>query len=117
MNTQAYSTRLNQTLQDMRKHHVAPDDIATGRNADMMDEIQQTSERELALETKARDWKTSNAVDAALARIASGTYGICVSCSDPINERRLNAIPWAEQCIVCQQRAETEQEHELALAA
>jgi RNA polymerase-binding protein DksA len=117
MNTQAYRTRLTQKLQAMRCHHVSQEDIATGRNADMMDEIQQTSERELALETMSRDWKTSNAVNAALARIAGGTYGICGSCEEPINERRLDAIPWAEQCIVCQHRAEHEQEPALAVAA
>ena len=29
-------------------------------------------------------------IEAALKRIANGTYGICVNCGDPIGEDRLN---------------------------
>lgn len=40
-------------------------------------------------------------VDAALARIAEGTYGICVSCDKPIPEARLEARPASIYCIDC----------------
>lgn len=38
-------------------------------------------------------------IDAALARIDEGTYGICTSCGRPIAEARLEALPWASLCI------------------
>ena len=41
------------------------------------------------------------AVDAALARVADGTYGICEVCGRPIAEERLEAIPWAATCVAC----------------
>lgn len=41
------------------------------------------------------------AVDAALERIRTGTYGICVRCGEPIGVDRLRARPTAELCIRC----------------
>ena len=37
----------------------------------------------------------------ALERLASGTYGRCVTCGQPIAPERLEAIPDAETCISC----------------
>jgi DnaK suppressor protein len=42
------------------------------------------------------------AVDAALARIAAGTYGQCVGCGKPVPEGRLEARPDAARCVTCQ---------------
>ena len=43
--------------------------------------------------------RTLSQVDAALARIASGTYGICTATGRRIPKSRLNAVPYAEHCI------------------
>ncbi|MCU1482614.1 MAG: DnaK suppressor protein [Subtercola sp.] len=43
----------------------------------------------------------SAAVDGALDRIAAGTYGTCIRCGWPIAPERLDALPFAELCIVC----------------
>ena len=40
-------------------------------------------------------------VDAALARMDAGTYGICVVCGDVIAPGRLEARPMATTCIDC----------------
>ncbi|WP_454137294.1 TraR/DksA family transcriptional regulator [Microbacterium paulum] len=40
-------------------------------------------------------------VDAALARVAAGTYGVCVVCGTAIPEGRLEARPFATMCVVC----------------
>jgi RNA polymerase-binding protein DksA len=40
-------------------------------------------------------------VEAALAAIRAGTYGICRRCGNPIGAHRLEAIPWAPLCIDC----------------
>ncbi len=44
------------------------------------------------------------AVDAALERIESGNYGICQQCGCQIPVDRLDAIPYAERCIACEQQ-------------
>lgn len=45
-------------------------------------------------------------VDAALARMRDGSYGVCVDCGDPIAPARLSAYPTAPRCIECQQTHE-----------
>lgn len=43
-------------------------------------------------------------VDAALARVAAGTYGVCTACGQPIDPARLEARPAAARCIACASR-------------
>jgi RNA polymerase-binding protein DksA len=45
-------------------------------------------------------------IDAALARIEAGTYGICTNCGEEIPLQRLEAYPWASLCIACKRRSE-----------
>jgi len=40
-------------------------------------------------------------IDAALARIEDGTYGMCTNCGKAIAVERLEAHPWASLCIDC----------------
>jgi len=44
---------------------------------------------------------TVKLIDAALARIENGTYGICAKCGMKIPEARLKALPYATTCIDC----------------
>ena len=41
-------------------------------------------------------------VHEALKRIDAGDYGYCVHCEAEIQEKRLEAVPWARHCIKCQ---------------
>lgn len=45
-------------------------------------------------------------VENALKRIADGTYGLCQECGQPIPPRRLEAIPWAERDVRCEEKLE-----------
>ncbi|MDC7222123.1 MAG: TraR/DksA family transcriptional regulator [Spirochaetales bacterium] len=53
-----------------------------------------------------RDKLQLNKIDAAIARIKNGTYGICAACSKMISKDRLEALPYAALCIECKQKAE-----------
>jgi RNA polymerase-binding transcription factor DksA len=37
----------------------------------------------------------------ALRRIAEGSYGVCSSCGENIDPKRLKALPMATRCIAC----------------
>ena len=41
-------------------------------------------------------------IEAALNRIADGSFGICVRCDDEIQDQRLQALPWTQFCLRCQ---------------
>jgi RNA polymerase-binding transcription factor DksA len=40
-------------------------------------------------------------IEAALARLETGTYGRCASCGEPIPSARLEAMPAATACVAC----------------
>lgn len=52
-----------------------------------------------ALDERGR--RALEAIAAALARIAEGTFGDCLQCGAPIDPRRILAQPTAETCIEC----------------
>jgi DnaK suppressor protein len=45
-------------------------------------------------------------VDEALVRIHTQRYGTCDVCGEPMDRKRLEAVPWAKRCISCQQKQE-----------
>jgi RNA polymerase-binding transcription factor DksA len=45
-------------------------------------------------------------VEAAMARIADGSYGRCETCGGNIPKSRLAAIPYAAQCVRCASKQE-----------
>ena len=46
-----------------------------------------------------RDWAILTQIDAALRRIDDGTYGRCAVDGAPIEQNRLDAVPWAAYCV------------------
>lgn len=49
-----------------------------------------------------RDLDELRAIDAALLRVADGSYGVCEVCEKPIDPKRLEIAPHAARCIDCQ---------------
>lgn len=50
-------------------------------------------------------------IDKALQRMEEGTYGLCEVCGKPIEEKRLEALPWTTLCI--EHAAEAEKTRDL----
>ena len=40
----------------------------------------------------------------AMERTKEGTYGQCVECLEEVQQKRLEAVPWARHCIACQEK-------------
>jgi DnaK suppressor protein len=98
--------------------------IAIEKTADALDEVQLAGERELAIRNLDRESNLLRNVRSALARIADGSYGVCLHCEEDISPKRLNAVPWASYCIKCQEAADRHEfetveafDHQLADAA
>jgi DnaK suppressor protein len=62
-------------------------------------------EREHVAAHIARAREQLREVDAALGRLADGTYGVCTRCGRPIAAGRMSARPAATACIDCAARA------------
>ena len=65
-----------------------------------------TLDREIDYSLEENSTHVLSAIDAALARIEDGTFGACGTCGSAIEGDRLEAIPYATQCIDCRRREE-----------
>jgi DnaK suppressor protein len=43
-------------------------------------------------------------VNEAFERMKDGSYGQCVACQEDVQQKRLDAVPWARHCIECQEK-------------
>ncbi|HVY83444.1 MAG TPA: TraR/DksA family transcriptional regulator [Steroidobacteraceae bacterium] len=67
----------------------APDRAIQRENDDVIDSLGLAADVELA------------EIDAALARMVAGRYGVCTSCGYAIERKRLEAVPYARECLRC----------------
>jgi DnaK suppressor protein len=84
--------------------------ITIEKSPDALDEVQNMSERELAIRTLDRESKLLNQVRLALQRIEDGGYGTCLNCEEEISLKRLNAVPHTPFCIACQELADRQKD-------
>ncbi len=69
-----------------------------GKREEEADEASELEKR-LALEKRLRD--TLAEIERALQKYEAGTYGLCDSCGQPIEQARLEALPQANLCLSC----------------
>ena len=74
------------------------------RQGDMADQASGTNEVHIQLKLKQTDAKILQAIEEALERLDSGSYGLCRDCGEDIAAARLNAIPWTRVCIGCKEK-------------
>ena len=93
--------RLERALDDSK----APVDDTVG---DVGDESQIDEQKDLQLTSADNDSSHLGEVRDALARIEAGTFGLCLFDNEPISEKRLEAVPWAQYCVKHQEELERE---------
>jgi DnaK suppressor protein len=82
------------------------DSIRIQQFADPVDMTQEAVERDLAVQILDRESALVRRLRSAIDRVRDGSYGICLECEEEISPKRLKAIPWADLCIDCQERAD-----------
>ena len=89
------------------------------RSNDPMDQMQSRIDLDLAVTAINTNFETKKAIETALDLLNSREYGTCQDCRDPINPKRLEAIPWTTLCIHCRedQDADLRRRADAALAA
>jgi DnaK suppressor protein len=93
------ATRLRLT-DDLSAPPETPSQMTYGSQAAAASEVF-AQQRDLALRDKSG--KGLELVDAALARLDDGTFGLCLRCGVVIPDGRLEVLPWAAFCVRCQQ--------------
>ncbi|HPB67490.1 MAG TPA: TraR/DksA C4-type zinc finger protein [Candidatus Omnitrophota bacterium] len=82
------------------------EDLSGGHGLHMADFATDMYDREFNLGLASNDRELLRKVDKALKKIEEDTYGLCVECHQPIAEVRLEAIPYVETCLQCQEKLE-----------
>lgn len=84
-----------------------PDDLSLEKIAnDTGDRSEMDRETDTNIAMAQRHAAELEEIDAALGRIAEGSYGECEECGGDIGAARLEAQPTARFCIECQERME-----------
>ncbi len=73
---------------------------------DIADRASSSYQKEFLFARSNNDRQFLQMVEHALSNISEGSYGECEQCGNAINERRLEAVPWARHCIGCQEKLE-----------
>jgi len=82
----------------------APVPPAGGPQGDLMDQADADAQAELHIRLRQTDSRLLRAVEAALARLRRGSYGVCEVCQRPIAKARLNVVPWTRLCRGCKEQ-------------
>lgn len=99
--------RVNETIDQLRNNGM------TKFNAEVASELSfydnhpadiasETFNVELGRSLEANELSLLNKIDDALGSIDSGTYGKCKQCGKDIDKGRLDFLPYAENCIECE---------------
>jgi len=73
---------------------------------DVIDDSCGNWSKEAMFATYTENRRQLRTIEAALERIATGGFGICDGCGGTIGLKRLRALPWANNCIECQEQSE-----------
>jgi RNA polymerase-binding transcription factor len=91
---------------DLAKTRNAEEETTEESTQDIADKAVSSYTREFLYSLSDADRNTLLQIDQSLGRIELGTYGQCRNCGAPISEKRLNAVPWAQLCVDCQELSE-----------
>ncbi len=103
----AHLTRLAGELAELEKAREASrqeKDEYAGYGNQVGEAASETSEAERNLALIDNLEQMREHIERALKRIDDGTYGLCVTCGKLIPAERLEALPFAEQCVSCKSK-------------
>ncbi len=83
------------------------DEMESGRNIadDAVAAAEQGGTQEFLLNLEEGQRREYYAIRDAYQRIQNGSYGTCTNCHQEIDRRRLEAIPYTQLCVTCQENA------------
>lgn len=80
------------------------DELLSSRRPDNLDRAADLEPHDVFEELQAAEARELAEIEAALARLASGKYGLCERCGGSIGVLRLRAVPEARFCMGCAAR-------------
>jgi DnaK suppressor protein len=75
--------------------------IGQDREGDFEEHAQEERAARMLAQLGVQEQREIEEIDAALQRLAAGSYGICEDCQDKITDARLRALPATRLCVDC----------------
>ncbi len=88
-------------LEKMRKELADTRQRAGTAPADLIDQASDAYDDDVSFEIASANDEDLEQIEAALERLAEGTYGLCEICNVPISPARLKILPFATRCVSC----------------
>jgi len=93
---------LKARLSELRTHLAKVDrELHKALPADSEDQAIELENQEALEVIEETETTEIHRIEGALKRISEGTYGACAKCGEPIDPKRLEALPTAATCISC----------------
>ena len=102
------SSEYENLIKSINRSRLAAEEIKLENTEDEGDLAAISHERELLYNLHESDFARLRFIQEAMKAMDRGQYGECVRCGGDINEKRLEAVPWATMCIRCQEETEAE---------
>jgi DnaK suppressor protein len=102
------SSECENLIKSINRNRTAAGEIKIDNTEDEGDLATISHDRELLYNLHESDFARLRFIREALKAVDRGQYGECVRCGEGINEKRLEAVPWATMCIRCQEGTEAE---------
>jgi DnaK suppressor protein len=109
-----YKGLLEAKQQELAQSLRTREPISFQRTSEPEEEAQRTAEQDLAVQDRNRAAEMLRQTRAALDRIEDGSYGVCLSCEQEIEPRRLAAVPSAAYCVRCQETLDQQEAERFA---
>ena len=106
-----YRGHLLELLAEYTPSEIDKEALVITQQADELDTIQSTENRNMAVGRLSAHARRRQEIRMALRRLDAGEYGLCMDCEEPIAAKRLQAVAWAERCVICQEAHEREAAH------
>lgn len=95
-------------LRELQKYDDDRYSLLADRVADPGDQSISSLLSDIDLSEISRDVEEYREIDAALIRLANGSYGTCIDCEEVIPRERLDVNPAAARCVRCQKAFESQ---------
>ena len=93
-------------LKSLERSQHAADEIKLEKTEDEGDLASLSHDKDVLYSLREGGFARLQLIQKAIEAIENGHYGECLRCEGVINEKRLEAIPWATMCTACQEETE-----------
>jgi DnaK suppressor protein len=99
-------TRRDELMKSIARTEEAGRQADEDTTVDLADKAANSYTKEFLFGQTDTDRVTLQLIENSLTRMREGAYGLCASCENEIQQKRLEAVPWTKHCLACQEKQE-----------